>query len=64
MTLKDKVYKLMWDMKDPFSITDNVKPENRNDFISIVKESIRFNMFNDFIIEFNNDYTKIRKISK
>lgn len=64
MTYRDKVYKLLIELTDEFNINEKVKPENKDEFIEIVKEFIRFDMSRDFIIEFNNSYTKIKKISK
>ncbi len=42
-----------------FSIDENVSPENKDSFIEIVKEYITEE---DPMIEFNQDYTKIRRL--
>lgn len=49
-----------------FEIEKNVKPENRERFIEVVKSYIDRNMGKDegWEIEFNTEYKKIRKINR
>lgn len=62
---KDKIGNLLIDLPvdSVFVISEKVKPENRDLFIGIVKSYIDRNIGNqeEFQIEFNSDYSKIRK---
>jgi hypothetical protein len=64
-TQKDKIYGmlLMLTFDEHFSIEEKVKPENREQFIQIVKEFINcdFGKAYNFIIEFSSDYKTLRK---
>jgi len=66
VTYRDRVYGLLINLQGEFSIDEKVSPENRSEFIEIVKEAIRYDMFENlnFIIEFNNDYSKLRKLTR
>lgn len=60
----DKVYAflLKFQRGDIFIIEEKVKPENRQAFISAVKRYIDDQTDMDNQVEFNNDYTKLRKL--
>ena len=66
MTYKDKVYKMLYDLHKggEFIIDKNVTPDNRDTFIRIVKDYINYeyDLLYGFVIEFSNDYKKIRKV--
>jgi hypothetical protein len=65
MTYRDRVYKLL--VRDmvvgsAFIIDDKVSPDNRQNFVDIVKEYIRFyNGTDPFVIEFSDDYKHLIK---
>jgi len=61
------VFKMLDDLKenDFFEVIKNVAPENREKFTDVVKDYIDNQPFNKqhfTQIEFNNSYTKIRRI--
>ena len=63
---EDKVWKLCASLKvgDEFSIIENVAPERREKFIEVVKYYIDHYCSDLTEIEFNNEYTKIKKYLK
>jgi len=65
ITYEDKVGTALLDLplEQHFVISEKVKPENREKFIQVVKEYIDNNFGNNenWQLEFNGDYTKIRK---
>ena len=62
----DKVWGLLISMNvgDEFNIIEKVAPERRQKFIEIVKGYIDHECSDDTYIEFNNEYTKIKKYLK
>lgn len=62
----DKVWGLLISMNvgDEFNIIEKVAPERRQKFIEIVKNYIDHESSDDTYIEFNNEYTKIKKYLK
>ena len=63
---KAKVWGLLISMNvsDEFNIIDKVAPERREKFIEIVKNFIDHDCSDLTYIEFNNEYTKIKKYLK
>ena len=63
-TYQDRVYGLLIKMdNNPMVIDQKVAPENREKFVEIVKEFIRLHSHTfPWIIQFSNDYKKIRKV--
>jgi len=60
MALSDKIYKALKSMNVGESISmDKVTPENKNDFIEIVKYVIDHDIVKG--IEFSSDWKKVRK---
>ena len=60
MALSDKIYKALKSMNVGESISmDKVTPENKNDFIEIVKFVIDHDIVKG--IEFSSDWKKVRK---
>ena len=59
-----KVWGLLISMQagEEFNILEKVAPESRQKFIEIVKNYIDHDCSDLTYIEFNNEYTKIRKI--
>ena len=49
---------------DEFNIIEKVAPERRQKFIEIVKNYIDHESRDETYIEFNNEYTKIKKYLK
>ena len=49
---------------DEFNIIEKVAPERRQKFIEIVKNYIDHECSDETYIEFNNEYTKIKKYLK
>lgn len=49
---------------DEFNIIEKVAPERRQKFIEIVKNYIDHESSHETYIEFNNEYTKIKKYLK
>jgi hypothetical protein len=62
----DKVWGLLISMNvgDEFNIIEKVAPERRQKFIEIVKGYIDHDCSDLTYIEFNNEYTKIKKYLK
>ena len=62
----DKVWGLLISMNvgDEFNIIEKVAPERRQKFIEIVKSYIDHDCSDLTYIEFNNEYTKIKKYLK
>ena len=62
----DKVWGLLISMNvgDEFNIIEKVAPERRQKFIEIVKNYIDHESSDNTYIEFNNEYTKIKKYLK
>ena len=62
----DKVWGLLISMNvgDEFNIIEKVAPERRQNFIEIVKNYIDHDCSDLTYIEFNNEYTKIKKYLK
>jgi hypothetical protein len=62
----DKVWGLLISMNvgDEFNIIEKVAPERRQKFIEIVKNYIDHDCSDLTYIEFNNEYTKIKKYLK
>ena len=62
----DKVWGLLISMNvgDEFNIIEKVAPERRQKFIEIVKSYIDHDCSDVTYIEFNNEYTKIKKYLK
>ena len=62
----DKVWGLLISMNvgDEFNIIEKVAPERREKFIEIVKGYIDHDCSDLTYIEFNNEYTKIKKYLK
>jgi hypothetical protein len=62
----DKVWGLLISMNvgDEFNIIEKVAPERRQNFIEIVKSYIDHDCSDLTYIEFNNEYTKIKKYLK
>ena len=62
----DKVWGLLISMNvgDEFNIIEKVAPERRQKFIEIVKNYIDHDFSDLTYIEFNNEYTKIKKYLK
>ena len=62
----DKVWGLLISMNvgDEFNIIEKVAPERRHKFIEIVKSYIDHDCSDLTYIEFNNEYTKIKKYLK
>ena len=62
----DKVWGLLISMNvgDEFNIIEKVAPERRQNFIEIVKNYIDHDFSDLTYIEFNNEYTKIKKYLK
>ena len=62
----DKVWGLLISMNvgDEFNIIEKVAPERRKKFIEIVKSYIDHDCSDLTYIEFNNEYTKIKKYLK
>ena len=62
----DKVWGLLISMNvgDEFNIIEKVAPERRKKFIEIVKGYIDHDCSDLTYIEFNNEYTKIKKYLK
>lgn len=65
ITYTHKVYQLLYDLKqgEELIISDKVDPKNRATFIQIVKTyiNLEYDLLYDFVIEFSNDFNKIRK---
>ena len=63
---EDKVWNLCASLKvgDEFSIVENVAPERREKFIKVVKYYMDHRCRDETEIEFNNEYTKIKKYLK
>jgi len=69
MTYEDRVYAMLKELDGTFVIADKVSPENTDRFVATVKRYIHdeyYRCHHDVgyrvTIEFNNEYTKIRKI--
>lgn len=62
----DKVWQLLISLNvgDEFNIIEKVAPERRQKFIEIVKNYIDHEGSDNTYIEFNNEYTKIKKYLK
>ena len=62
----DKVWGLLISMNvgDEFNIIEKVAPDRRQKFIEIVKSYIDHDCSDLTYIEFNNEYTKIKKYLK
>lgn len=62
----DKVWGLLISMNvgDEFNIIEKVAPDRRQKFIEIVKSYIDHESSDGTYIEFNNEYTKIKKYIK
>ena len=62
----DKVWGLLISMNvgDEFNIIEKVAPERRQNFIEIVKSYMDHDCSDLTYIEFNNEYTKIKKYLK
>lgn len=60
----DKVWGLLISMNvgDEFNIIEKVAPERREKFIEVVKYYIDHRCSDLTEIEFNNEYTKLRKV--
>lgn len=65
-TRRDKAWGILIAIKqgEPLTISEKISPQNKNEFIEYAKEFIRWNMSNEFQLEFNDDYTKIRKTNQ
>lgn len=61
MTYREQVYQGLIQMKNSLIISENVKNENREVFISIVKDFIRSHDPVDYLIEFSSDYLIVFK---
>ena len=62
----DKVWGLLISMNvgDEFNIIEKVAPDRRQKFIEIVKSYIDHDCSDLTYVEFNNEYTKIKKYLK
>lgn len=63
---KDKVFTLLDSLPyhDLFYIADKVSPENTERFLEIVKEHIREDKGDGYLMEITNDHKKLKKIRK
>ena len=66
MDYNNKVWELLISMNvgDEFNIIEKVAPDRRQKFIEIVKSYIDHDCSDLTYIEFNNEYTKIKKYLK
>lgn len=63
-TDRDRVWSILNGITEPLIISERVRPERREIFITHTKEFIDWDMSPDYYLEFSNDYTTIKKQKK
>jgi hypothetical protein len=60
----DKVITGLNAMETEIVLSEKVAPENMEAFIRVVKYFIRYDLSNDYYLEFSSDFKKLRKLLK